>query len=177
MAVLIKSMGYERMHIIGHSNGGNVALVTVMEHPDVVQSAILQAANAYVTEYLREREPVVLDPDYYAAHHPADVEQMILAHSELFGELYWRDLLNMTMQEIISEPNYTAEELSRAQLPVLVIMGSGDSVNAPDKHAQFIAENIPQSELWVPEGIGHNVHHEIPEEWCARVLAFLKSHE
>src|SRR5262245_45776395 len=39
-AAFVHAMGYERAHIIGHSNGGNVALVTLMEHPDVVQTCI-----------------------------------------------------------------------------------------------------------------------------------------
>ncbi|HEX5940794.1 MAG TPA: alpha/beta hydrolase, partial [Anaerolineales bacterium] len=46
-AAFVRAMGYERAHIIGHSNGGNVALVTLMEHPEVIQTCIPQAANAY----------------------------------------------------------------------------------------------------------------------------------
>ncbi|MCX6081890.1 MAG: alpha/beta hydrolase [Chloroflexi bacterium] len=172
-AAFVSAMGYKRMHIIGHSNGGNVALVLLMEHAGVVQTAVLQAANAYVTDYLREREPVVLEPDYFAAHHPQDVALMISAHGGLHGQDYWRELLNMTMREIIAEPNYTAADLAQVRRPVLAIMGADDQVNAPDRHAQFIAENIPQAEAWVPERVGHNVHAEIPDEWLTRLLDFL----
>jgi len=174
VATFVKAMGYEQMHIIGHSNGGNIALVTAAEYPEICQTAIPQAANAYVTDYLRKREPVVLDPDYYLEHNPEDVEQMISAHSEVHGKNYWRELLTMTMQEIISEPNYSAKELSQISCPVFSIMGSEDKVNAPDRHGQYIAENIPFAEAWIPEGIGHNVHLEIPDVWCSKVLDFLK---
>src|SRR3989304_10506086 len=54
-ATFIRAMGYERAHVIGHSNGGNVALVTLLEHPDVIQTCIPQAANAFVSKYLIER--------------------------------------------------------------------------------------------------------------------------
>ncbi len=172
-AAFVKAAGYERMHVIGHSNGGNVAVVTLVEHPEICQTAIPQAANAYVSDYLREREPIALEPDYYAAHNPQDVAFMIAEFSEVNGPEYWRELLTMTMQEIISEPNYTPEDLARVKVPVFVIMGSEDRVNAPDKHAQYIAEHIPASELWIPQGIGHSVHLEIPEEWTARILDFL----
>jgi len=57
MAALILALGYERAHVIGHSNGGNVALVTLLEHPEVVQTVIPEAANAYVSPDLLEREP------------------------------------------------------------------------------------------------------------------------
>jgi pimeloyl-ACP methyl ester carboxylesterase len=172
-AALIHALGYERMHILGHSNGGNVALVTLLEHPEVTQTAIPQAANAYVTDYLRQREPVVLEPDYYAAHHPESVSEMIAAHGPVHGQDYWRTLLTLTMKEILAGPNYTPADLARVTRPVLSIMGGADPVNAPDRHGQFIAEHIPGAELWVPEGIGHNVHFEIPDEWLAKVLDFL----
>jgi pimeloyl-ACP methyl ester carboxylesterase len=176
-AAFIRAMGYERMHIIGHSNGGNVVLVTLVEHPEVTQTAIPQAANAYVTDYLREREPIVLEPDYYAAHNPESVAEMIAAHGPTHGPDYWRKLLTDTMLEIIREPNYTPADLAKVTRPTLVIMGANDKVNAPDRHAQFIAENIPGAELWIPENTGHNVHFELPDEWVARVLDFLKRRE
>ena len=101
-------------------------------------------------------------------------DEMIALHSEVNGKEYWRDLLWLTMKEIPSEPNYAPFELRRVDKPVLVIMGAEDKVNAPDEHAQYIARHIPDAELWIPEGTGHNVHLERREEWTAKVLDFLK---
>ena len=83
-------------------------------------------------------------------------------------------MLWLTMNEIISEPNYAPFELARAEMPTLVIMGADDPVNAPDDHAQYIANNIPDAELWIPEKTGHNVHKECEQEWLEKVLDFLK---
>jgi pimeloyl-ACP methyl ester carboxylesterase len=174
VAAFVRAMGYEKAHIIGHSNGGNVALVTLMEYPDVVQTCIPQAANAYVTRYLIEREPQVFDPERVAREVPQWRDEMIQLHSEVNGLEYWKDLLWLTMKEIISEPNYAPFELARVERPVLVIMGADDTVNAPDQHAQYIANHIPNAELWIPEGTGHNVHLERREEWIEKVLDFLK---
>src|ERR1043165_2460766 len=52
VAAFVHAMGYEKAHIIGHSNGGNVALVTAVEHPEITATCIPQAANAYVTRFL-----------------------------------------------------------------------------------------------------------------------------
>jgi pimeloyl-ACP methyl ester carboxylesterase len=172
-ATFIRALGYERAHVIGHSNGGNVALVTLMEHPDVIQSCIPQAANAYVTQYLIDREPEIFDPERVKREAPEWMNEMIALHSEVNGQEYWRDLLRMTMKEIISEPNYTPEQLSKVKKPTLVIMGADDTVNAPDRHAQFIAENIPNAELWIPEATGHTVHKDRRDEWLSKVLDFL----
>jgi pimeloyl-ACP methyl ester carboxylesterase len=99
---------------------------------------------------------------------------MINLHSEVNGKEYWRELLWLTMKEIISEPNYSPAELAQVDRPTLVIMGAEDKVNAPDEHAQYIANNIPNAELWIPEKTGHNVHLERREEWIANVLDFLE---
>lgn len=174
VAAFVRAMGNGRAHIIGHSNGGNVALVTLMEHPEIVQTCIPQAANAYVTRYLIEREPKVFDPDRVAREAPDWMNQMITLHGDVHGNDYWRELLWLTMKEIISEPNYSPTELGRVDRPTLVIMGAEDTVNAPDEHAQYIANNIPNAGLWIPEKTGHNVHLERRDEWIAKVLDFLE---
>ena len=174
VAAFVSAMGYEKAHIIGHSNGGNVALVTAMEHPEVTKTCIPQAANAYVTRYLVEREPGIFDPERVAREAPQWRDEMIALHSEVNGREYWKDLLWLTLKELISEPNYSPADLARVHLPMLVVMGAEDKVNAPDEHAQYIARHVPDAELWIPEKTGHNVHQERKEEWVGKMLDFLK---
>ncbi len=171
-AQMITALGYDRAHIVGHSNGGNVALVLLMEHPEVVQSAILQAANAYVSQDLIDKEPAIFDPERVARESPGWMNEMIALHSPTHGAEYWRELLRLTVQEIITQPNYTPQDLAQVQRPVLVIQGEEDRVNAPSRHAQFIANHIPDAELWIPSGVGHNVHDECLFEWVERVENF-----
>jgi len=173
-AAFVRAMGYEKAHIIGHSNGGNVALVMAVEHPEVTQTCIPQAANAYVTRYLVEREPKVFDPARVEREAPDWRDEMIRLHEAVNGAGYWRELLWLTMREIISEPNYSPADLARVNVPMLVIQGAEDRVNAPDEHAQYIAAHVPNAELWVPAGTGHNVHQERKEEWIERVSDFLR---
>ena len=173
-AAFVRTLGFERAHVIGHSNGGNVALVTLMEHPEVIQTAVLQAANAYVTPYLIEREPVYFDTKRIEREYPDWMHAMIALHEETNGKNYWRTLVKLTMIETMSEPNYSPEDLARVNRPVLAIMGADDKANAADRHAQFIAEHIPHAELWVPDKTGHNVHLERPAEWIDKVLDFLR---
>jgi len=92
VAMFVRTLGNEKAHIIGHSNGGNVALLTTMEHPEVTQTCIPQAANAYVTRYLVEREPKVFDPDHVAREAPEWRDEMIALHGEVNGKEYWKDL-------------------------------------------------------------------------------------
>jgi pimeloyl-ACP methyl ester carboxylesterase len=112
VTAFVHKMGYERAHIIGHSNGGNVALVTLMEHPEVVQTCIPQAANAYVTRYLIEREPKVFDPDRVTREAPQWRDEMIQLRegtARNTGEIYL-----LTSKEIIRTKLLPAE-LARAE--------------------------------------------------------------
>jgi gamma-D-glutamyl-L-lysine dipeptidyl-peptidase len=137
------------------------------------RSAVLQAANAYVSPDLVKKEPAIFDPDRVARENPAWMCEMIALHGPTHGEDYWRALLQMTLQAIITTPNYTQEDLHQVQRPTLVVQGACDRVNAPARHAQFIARHIPDAELWRPEGVGHNVHEEQPCPWVNHVLDFL----
>jgi len=177
LAVLVRTLGFEKAHVIGHSNGGNVALVYLMEHPDAMQTAILQAANARVTPDLMERETRVFTPEWVAAKNPVWMQEMIELHGPTHGRNYWRDLMQMTLKEILAGPNYTPQDLAQVKRPVLVIEGGQDPVNAPGHQAEYIAQNIPGSELWRPESVKHNVHTERRKEWLARVLDFIKRKE
>lgn len=173
MAALVLALGYQSAHVIGHSNGGNVALVTLLEHPEIIQTAIPQAANAYVSQDLIEHEPHNFDPDRVAREAPEWMRRMIDQHGPTHGPEYWRELLQLTLQETISQPCYTPEDLQKVQRPTLVIQGTQDAVNAPNRHAQFIAHNIPFAEQWLPEGVGHTVHDEILLDWIQHVENFL----
>ena len=173
LAALVPALGHERAHIIGHSNGGNVALVALIEFPGIVASCVAQAANAYVSPDLIERIPRKLDPERVRREDPAWMEEMIALHSEVHGGDYWATLLERTALEIVSEPRYGPSDLAAVKRPVLVIEGSLDETNAVARHGRFIAEHVAGSELWEPAGVGHNVHVEVPAEWIARVRAFL----
>ena len=174
LALLIQSLGFEQAHVIGHSNGGNVALVYLMEHPHLTKTAIIQAGNARVTPDLIEREKRVFTPDYVEENNPQWMRQMIELHGPTHGADYWRDLMRLTLVEILAGPNYAPQDLARVQKPVLVIEGEDDPVNAPGHQAEYMAENIPGAELWRPSGVKHNVHIERRQEWIERVLDFLR---
>jgi pimeloyl-ACP methyl ester carboxylesterase len=174
LMLLVRALGFEKAHIFGHSNGGNVALVYLVEYPGAVQSAILQAVNARVTPDLVERERRVFTPEWVEANAPEWMSEMVALHGPTHGPDYWRDLMRMTLKEILAGPNYTPQDLAQVSRPVLVIEGAEDPVNAPGHQAEHIAESIPGAELWRPEGIKHNVHKDLREEWTAHVLDFLK---
>jgi pimeloyl-ACP methyl ester carboxylesterase len=172
MAALLQALGFESAHVVGHSNGGNIALLMLMEHPALTQTCVIQAGNAWVSPDLPIKEPPIFNPDFIEKERPAWLREMQELHAPTHGADYWRTLIQITLQELISEPNYTAQDLQAVTRPVFLIQGGEDAVNAPSQHAEFMARHIPASELWVPQGIGHNVHEDMLDEWLKRVTDF-----
>lgn len=173
LAALVRALGFEKAHVIGHSNGGNIAVVMLMEYPQIIQTCIPQAGNAWLTPELIERELRVFTPEYISQHHPEWVREMVALHDPIHGDGYWQTLLRLTLQEIISEPNYTPGQMEKVDLPVLFIQGKDDGVNAHSRFAQLMARAVPFAEVWIPNGVGHNVHDEIMRDWLATVRDFL----
>lgn len=168
-AEFLRALNLAPAFVIGHSNGGNVALVLTMEHPDAVKKAVVMAGNAYVSADLLR----------YATGKWSDRisiswgKQLAELHDALRYDGYWRALMDRTGYEIARAPNYTREDLERIQTPMLIIQGEHDDVNAPAHHAEFMAENIPHAQLWLAPNTGHSVHEEHPQEWVERVTQFL----
>jgi len=158
--------------VIGHSNGGNIALYFALEQPQHTRAAVLLAANAYIDPHIHARVPAGMDPGRVYRENFTWASQMIDLHDIHHGRGHWRRLLEATIQETITNPNLGERDLAHVSVPCLCVQGENDRVNAPGSHAQVLRAWLPHSELWVPAGCGHSVHHERPDEFERRVVAF-----
>jgi pimeloyl-ACP methyl ester carboxylesterase len=178
LADMLKAIGVkQRAHIIGHSNGGTVALYMARFHADVADRVVALAGNAYIDERVRRGVPVGMNPDRVERESPAWRDDMIALHDVHQGPGYWRELLLATIDETITNPAWSAAEVAFCSAPILAIQGSEDGVNTPGRHAQTIADWFPRGECWIAEGAGHSVHWEQPEEFERRVLKFFRDGE
>jgi pimeloyl-ACP methyl ester carboxylesterase len=175
LARLLVSLNASPAFVIGHSNGGNIALYLAVEQPQHTRAAVLLAANAYIDDHVRTRVPVGMNPDRVYQKDFAWVSEMVVLHDTHHGRGHWRRLLDATVQETITNPDWGRAHLAGVGTPCLCVQGENDRVNAPGRHAQVLHAWLPNSALWVPPGIGHSVHHEIPDEFETRVNAFFDS--
>lgn len=176
LAELLVAQNASPAFVMGHSNGGNVALYLVKEQAAHVRAAIPLAANAHICDHLRARVPRGMDPDRVDREDPAWRDEMIALHDTHQGAGHWRHLLRATTTETITNPDWTRQDLAAALTPCLVVQGQNDRVNAPSRHAETLSEWLPNAQLWIPPGIGHSVHWEIPDEFERRARAFFAQH-
>jgi pimeloyl-ACP methyl ester carboxylesterase len=172
LAALLVELGVGNANVIGHSNGGTVALYLARFHSHVVDRVVALAGNAYIDERIIVGVPPKMAPERIERERPEWRDEMVNFHDRWHGDGYWRDLVQATIDETITNPQWTKEELTGTRTPVLAIQGSEDSVNTPGRHAEVIGDWFPNGSSWVVSGAGHSVHWERGEEFFTRVHSF-----
>jgi pimeloyl-ACP methyl ester carboxylesterase len=171
MALFLRVLKMAPAFVVGHSNGGNIALVLMVKHPQVVKKVVVVGANAYVSQdlmrYARGKWSDRISKEWG--------KQLAELHDPLRYKGYWRELMDRTGWEIARAPNYTPKDLKKVKTPILAIQGENDTVNAPSHHAEFIAEHVPNGELWIVPHTGHSVQEEHPRLWVEHVTKFFLS--
>lgn len=121
----------EKAHILGFSDGGNIALTFALKYPEYVLKLILNGANLNPKGVKASVQlPVVLG--YHIARLLGGTEK-----AELLGLM-------------VNEPNFTPDDLKRLKIPTLVIAGKRDMIK--DSHTRLIARSIEGSKLAIIEG-------------------------
>ena len=148
--------GIEKAHILGFSDGGNIALIFAMQYPERVDRLVLDGAN--------------LDP---SGVKPGIQIPIVLGYrtARLFAKWSPEARRNAEMLGLmVHDPDVKPEELRRIQAPTLVIAGDRDMFK--DSHTRLIAANIPGAQLKILPG-DHFVANKHPEAFNEAILSFL----
>lgn len=138
-------------HILGFSDGANVAMLFALAHPTRVKSLVLNGGNLF-PEGLTEQTRREIDEEY---------EQAVAADDESLLEL---------LRLMIDEPHIDPVQLSGLNMPTLVVAGTDDMIE--EAHTRLIAESIPNAQLTLIEGT-HFIAFENPDAFNRVVSEFL----
>ena len=147
----------DRAHLLGFSDGGNIAMVFAMRYPGRVGKLILNGANLDAGG-VRPTVQIPIEIGCRIARAFAKKSGQARQNAELLGLM-------------VTDPNVSAAELSNITAKTLVIAGTRDMIKA--EHTRLIAESIPGAELAFLEG-GHFIAVKQPEQFNQRVLEFLE---
>lgn len=132
----LNKLGIEKAIILGFSDGGNIALLFTLKHPQRVKALIINGANLNTSGV----KPLVQ-------------ASVVLGHSILkpFSLISKKSNAKREMLGLmIGQPNIKLDQLGRILVPTLVIVGTQDIIRI--KHTESIAQSIPNSELKIIEG-------------------------
>lgn len=167
LRILMDGLGILQAHVLGHSDGGTIALLFAARHPQRVLRMIVAAAHIYNEEVgragLRQTRERYL--------HDAGFRQVFQAlHGERSDRLVLRWLDRWLAEDAAQlEMRAVLEEI---RAPTLVIQGEFDEF-ASLQHARDIASGIRGAELWLIPGGRHNPNLERTAEFNTRVIEFL----
>ena len=146
-----------KAHLLGFSDGGNIAMVFAIRYPEREDKLILNGANLDARG-VRPAIQVPIEIGYRIARLFAGKSDKAKRNAELLGLM-------------VNDPNVPVQELSKISVKTLVIAGTRDMIK--EDHTRLIAKSIPGAELVLLPG-DHFIAGKDPEAFNQRVLEFLR---
>ena len=146
----------EKAHLLGFSDGGNIAMVFAMKYPERVDRLILDGANLDARGVKRSIQ-IPIEIGYRFARLFAGRSEEARRHAEMLGLM-------------VHDPNVLPEELAAIRARTLVIAGTKDMIK--EVHTRLMADHIPGARLVFLEG-DHFIAIKHPDAFNRAVLDFL----
>ena len=181
---VLRACGVEKIDVFGVSQGGMIAPMMALRHPELVRSLLLGSTTAHVTpecrtvmekwselSRTRQRRALgenILDGIYSPAAAAAIRESYVPGYDALTDEQLDR-FCRLTESMFDFD---IRDSLGRIRVPVLVLGAEGDRLFGTD-HLRELAEGTGGTlQLYGPE-YGHAVYDEAPD-YVSRLLTFLE---
>lgn len=146
-----------KAHLLGFSDGGNIAMIFAIRYPDRVGRLILNGANLNAAGVKRSVQ-LPIEVGYRVAKRFSGKSESAALHAEMLGLM-------------VNDPNVDPKELGKIRAKTLVIAGTNDMIK--ESHTRLIAERIPDSQLVFIKG-DHFIANKKPKAFNRAVLNFLK---
>lgn len=168
LEALLEAFDLERAAMLGHSDGGTIALHFAASRPERISCLVTVAAHIYVEPKMERgieslRKVYESDPRFRRAFCRVHGDKSEAVFLNWYNGWCRSDNLNWDMRPA----------LRRIACPILVVQGLEDE-HATPQHAQDIAEAIQDAELWLLPGAGHMLPQEVVEDFNRRVVDYLK---
>ena len=153
----------EPAHLIGYSDGGNIALLAAIKRPELVRSVVTLGANFHHSGTL----PL---PEFDGVISPEDQEEYNRTSPDAPDTLAEKIVRMIKIWK--SEPTLTTKDLATIQCPVLVMAGDDDVI--AHSHTIELFESIPLGQLAVVPGTSHGFVKEKPAITQVLIQDFLE---
>jgi len=149
-------------HLIGWSDGGNIALMVAIKRPDLVKSIVAIGANFHFSGVPHSFGVGDISPEDQAEYNliSPDAPHTLLEKNIRMNSIWG------------SEPTLTVADIATIQCPVLVLAGDDDVIN--HRHTIELFEALPLGQLAIIPGTSHFVMKEKPDLMNAVILQFLE---
>jgi len=166
---ILNQLRVEKAILIGHSDGGSIALIFAAEHPERVSGVVTAAAHVFVEDItikgIREAVRIFETRDLrerLRPYHGDNTESMFRGWADIWLAPEFRD--------------WNIEEyLPAVTSPVLALQGINDEYGTPAQVDAIVRQvSGPVESLLIPD-CGHVPHHQARERVLTEVIRFLRS--
>jgi len=162
---LLEKLGISKPVLIGHSDGGSIAVVYAGKFPDRVRGLILLAPHVFVEE-ISLRGALNAKSEY----ETSDLRQKLAKYHADVDLTFWG------WNDIWLDPRFRTWNLEsyvpQIRCPVLLIQGERDEYGTVAQ-LDAIRARVPQSELLLLPDCGHSPDRDEPEKVLRRMTDFI----
>lgn len=136
LADFLDELNIEKAHLLGFSDGANIALAFALAHPGRVEKLILCGGNLD-PRGVRRSVQLPIEAGYKLASLFVHTSARARGQAELLGLM-------------VNEPHVAASELAALKIRTLVIAGTRDMIRR--EHTELIARSLPNARLMLIPG-------------------------
>jgi len=162
---LLAQLGIQRPILLGHSDGGSIALIYAGTWPEQVRGLILEAPHVFVEDF-GLRSTVAIRKVYESS----DLREKLSRYHEHADETFrgWNDIwLDPQFRDWNIE-----EYLGAISCPTLVIQGENDEYGTV-AHVEAIQRGVPEAQALILPRCGHSPHRDQAELMLGAISKFV----
>jgi pimeloyl-ACP methyl ester carboxylesterase len=162
---LLATLGIERPILLGHSDGGSIALISAGKHAGRAQALILEAPHVFVEDL-----SVASITAAKVAFETTDLRSKLARYHRHVDETFWG------WNDIWLDPRFRSwnikSYLETVRCPVLCIQGEDDEYGTREQ-LEAIRTRIPETEILMLPNCGHSPHREQAEATLDMMAEFV----
>lgn len=178
-AAVLQQLGVGPVDVVGHSDGGDVALLLARDHPELVRRVVISGANlrsgltAAETERRRRwsHDELMQKVKALAATLPP-IFRTGYAQVSPDGPDHWLELVAKDYQMWLTPVVIAPTDLRRIVAPVLVMAGDHDFTSIEE--TVEIWRDLPHAQLIIIPGTGHGTFSQRPDLVNLAIRDFLE---
>ena len=162
---LLDQLGITRPVLLGHSDGGSIALIFAGKYPDLARGLVLEAPHVFVEEF------------GLASIHAAKIAFETTDFREKLGRYHAHvDETFRAWNDIWLDPEFPAwnieSYLNKIRCPVLCLQGEQDEYGTRAQVDTIVAR-VPDAELVMLANCGHSPHRDRREMTLEKMATFV----
>ena len=200
VAAFIQKLALENCVVVGHSMGGQIAVVLAVRYPVLLEKLVLVAPAGFekftameiqlmrnywnmmqMTNASSWQGQMAMQSNFYKWSPAADrINQAMAAMMEKGNIKEYMRMMQLSMWGMLDEPVF--DILNKVSMPVLVVFGEKDAlIPNPFFHSQSTAElaaeatkQFPDAKLLMIPHCGHYLQYERPAVFNQAVMDFVR---